>query len=1174
MKLERIFLHGFKSFAKPTKIPVANGVTAIVGPNGGGKSNIVDAIRWVFGEQSMKELRAGEKYDVIFAGSGAAVSSAYVELNFRNAKESISVSRLLTSDGKNFYKMNGENVRLRDIQEKFAGTGTGREFYSIVGQGQIQKITSSSPQELRFLLEEAAETSFYRKRKKEALTRLENVEMNLTRVQDVLTELEKQRKSLYLKAKRAERYKEYSERLSRVKSVYYGNILRRENERLKHLEEQHQATSEKIRKIQKELISVESKWSSLKQEFAMVDKEIENFTNVIEDYKKRQSTLLELREMYSRRLSDRESKYVELTTRLDSFKEQLEQLQKRKDELDLIFRALVDEISLKEEDLSQLEKRREEMFSRYSEKEKELLAMKEERDKLHSSLTRAESEIEHMEDSLEDFKKRISMVESQLDMKMRRLLGLENELTQLVEKMKDSGEKESNLAKELEKIKERQSDLERERRITVEQRDNAIRVLKQLDDEEKRIKWRIQNYEGYTRAVRAVFAKKKEGFFPGVHDVVANLISSPPKYARAIEVLLGGAAQHIVTDNTDTAKNVISWLFQEKIGRATFLPLDLIESYFSEIRDLKGHPGFVGYAATLVRVEKQYGNLPVYLFGNDLVVRTLDDAVKIKKKFRVRSRIATLSGEIVGSRGSITGGQSKIENSDSFLGRKMKLIEITSKRKEMLNLSQIQEKNLKRIDEEIHALRNHERLVERELTQVLAEGSSVRRMAEELNKTVTELRTEIESLEKLKDSYSLKISGMQSRRERLLSKINEEREKISKLEENMKEFDQDLLMRKEELEEVSSAASDLKVELSNLLERKTHYEAELSRVKSSQKSIEQERDTVTVQVEQMEDELSRLRNAVLENQREMEALKRETETLFENMRIQRADKEQKLSQLGSFESKMEQLKEEREKLRDYSHHLELSIQETRGKIERILDEIDGTSVEEVKEVDSETLEKFKLEIEDLENKMRYLGPVDMTVVGEYKEVDSRFNELELQKRDLQEAKRKIEKLIEKTDEEARNRFLDIYEQVNTKFNSFISMLFPGGTGEIRIEAGRDLLESGVEISVRKPNKRIQKLQLLSGGEKALVGIALLFALLEVRPSPFYVLDEVDAALDEFNAERFKRLIEKETERSQFIIITHNKVVMECADILHGVTMVDGISTIVPVRLEEFALEDE
>ncbi|RKX40080.1 MAG: chromosome segregation protein SMC, partial [Thermotogae bacterium] len=203
--------------------------------------------------------------------------------------------------------------------------------------------------------------------------------------------------------------------------------------------------------------------------------------------------------------------------------------------------------------------------------------------------------------------------------------------------------------------------------------------------------------------------------------MVANLISSPPKYAKAIEVLLGGSAQHIVTDNTDTAKNVISWLFQEKIGRATFLPLDLIESYFSEIRDLKGHPGFVGYAATLVRVEKQYGNLPVYLFGNDLVVRTLDDAVGIKKKFRIRSRIATLSGEIVGSRGSITGGQSKIENSDSFLGRKMKLIEITSKRKEMLNSSQIQEKSLKRIDEESHVLRNHERLVESELTQVLAE---------------------------------------------------------------------------------------------------------------------------------------------------------------------------------------------------------------------------------------------------------------------------------------------------------------------------------------------------------------------------------------------------------------------------------------------------------------------
>ncbi|MEJ5230045.1 MAG: chromosome segregation protein SMC [Pseudothermotoga sp.] len=1175
MKLLNMTLHGFKSFARPTRVFFADKVTAIVGPNGGGKSNIVDAIRWVFGEQSMKQLRAEEKYDVIFAGSSAvpAASSAYVELVFKHDDEKLVVSRMLTNDGKNTYMLNGETVRLKDIHEKFIGTGVGKEFYSIAGQGQIERIVNASPEELRLLLEEAAGTALYRERKKEALFRLETVKSNLTRVQDLLYELDRQRKSLYLKAKRAERYQEYSSRLEVVKKLYYGNVLKAEMKRLAHLQTQHSETLEKIKNLQKELLNVETSWSTLKQEFANVDKEIENFTNLLEDYKKRQTTLIELREMYTRRLNERETKFVETTTRLDSANEQIISIERRIDELNLIFKALMDEIASKENELQSVENRRNEMISSYSEKEKQLLALKEKSDQKLKEKLSLEGELSRIEEGLEDLSKRISMIDSQLDLKMKRLIGLQEELSSLLEKLKTAGDKESSLAKELQFVRDKLSELSSEKRSILEQIDNIRRVLKGLDEEEAKIKYRIQTYEGYTKSVRAIFAKKSEGEFEGVHDVVGNLISFPAEYGKAIEVLLGGAVQHVVVDNANTAKKVIDWLNSQKIGRVTFLPLDLIESHFSGMRDIERHPGFVGYAAQLVRVSQQFMALPGYLFGNDIIVKTLDDAVDIKKRYRARCRIATLNGEIIGQHGSITGGEVEVERTDSLVRRKLRLAEIASQRLELSSVERVHQQRLIQIDEEVQTLINQEKIVERDLTHVIAEGSSTKRMIEELNKTVEELSKDVNSLEQLRKNYSLRSDGMQMRKEQILSSLDQIADEISSYESELKEFGEQLAREKQTLEEISTQYSQLKAEVTSLLERKLHYDSELSKMRDQKQKLQEESAQFKTQSEEIEKEIDRLKNTLLENQRELETVKRETENLFEMMRMQRTDKDQKLAQLDELEKKMQKIKDEREKLREYLHHLELSTQEVQNKIHQLLVEVDEETAKHVEELEDEKLESLRVELEDLQNKIKYLGPVDLMSIDEYNQVENKYNDLAIQKKDLEEAQEKIDDLIKRTDEEARNKLMDVYEQVNTKFNYFISLLFAGGEGEIKIEPGKDILETGVEISVRKPGKRIQKLQLLSGGEKALVGIALLFALLEVKPSPFYVLDEIDAPLDEFNAERFKRLLEDGSKKAQFIVITHNKVVMESADLLHGVTMVDGVSNIVPVEIVNMAVKE-
>ncbi|MCS7174279.1 chromosome segregation protein SMC [Pseudothermotoga sp.] len=1174
MRLKSMLLHGFKSFAKPTRLSFAEGVTAIVGPNGGGKSNIVDAIRWVFGEQSMRQLRAEEKFDVIFAGSSMAPagSFAYVELTFEHDGDTFTVARMLSNDGKNIYMLNGESVRLKDIHERFAGTGAGKELYSIVGQGQIERITNATPEEIRVLFEEAAGTSFYKEKKREALMKLENVSNNLVRIQDLLVELDRQKKSLYLKAKRAERYKEYVERLDQVKKFFFGNVLKRDLKRLENLQAEFANNQEKINQVQKKLIELESQWSTLKQEFANVDKEIEAFTTFLEDYKKRQIALSEMREIYNRKLSELESHYVELNTKIYLIDEQNSQLLKRKDELSLIFKALLEEVNQKEQQLRQAEQAREEILSRYSEKEKNALLLREKLSSLEKKRVSLENELTKLDETLEDLRRRISMLQTQLSAKIERLNALQYELSTLFEKSSKTSHRKSKLSEELKAIESQIGHLKGEREQLLEKLDEIRRNLRYLDDEEKRLRQLIASYEGYSRAVRTIFAKKAEGEFTNVHDVVGNLLNFQPEHAKAIEALLGGAVQHVVVDSAEDARNIIEWLKKEKIGRVTFLPLDLIEPQFVRLREIENHPGFVGYAAQLVTVSQQFSNLPAYLFGSDVIVRNLEDAIDMKRKYRLRCRIATLDGEIIGPHGSITGGETTPDRGDSLIIRKTKLNEISLQRMQYTSLEKKLDSNLKQIEEELDGLKRQRELVEKELLEIATQDGITKRMIEELGKTFEDVKKEVDSLQQLEREYKSRSEGLKLRKQEILNQLDAVRVEVEEFQKNIEIFDKELVSEKRLLEEVSTRYLELKADLTSAVEKKIHYESELERIKSQMEKSSEEKIYLQRQAVELETQIERTKLELLENARELESIRKETEELFESMRMQRMDKDQKLNQLNELETRMNQLKEEREKLRENSHHLELLIQEVKSRIEQHLKEIDIDSAQQVEELSEEVLEALKNEMEDLQNKIKYLGPVDLTAIEEYNEVEKRYEELAMEKKDLEESKKKIEELIEKTDEEARKRFLDVYEQVNAAFSRYVSQLFPGAEGEIRLEAGKDLLESGLEISLKKPGKRMQKLQLLSGGEKSLVGIALLFSLMEVNPSPFYVLDEIDAALDEFNAERFKRLLIANKDRTQFIVITHNKAVMEAASVLHGIAMVDGISNVVPVELENLAIE--
>lgn len=1165
MRLVSIFIKGFKSFAYPTKIDISKGITAIVGPNGSGKSNIVDAIRWVFGEQSMKTIRADNREDVIFAGSekNPPANSAVVKLTFEDERGLITIGREITRDGLSQYSINDKPSRLRDIKEIFQGTGVGMDIYSIVGQGQVDKVVTASPYELRALIEEAAGTAIYKEKKKQSLAKLSETEANLNRIEDILFELGKQRKSLYLKAKRAEKYLEYTERLKEVRTLYYGNAVRVEREILNTHMEGHEKVSAELKELQRKLIEHESKWSTLRQEFSEMDKEIEGFTRLLEEYKKRQNDLLELKEMYSKKLSDKESKLIEVSTKLDTLKAEVEDLEKRKDELKLISDGMKQQIEDEEKELKELESIKDSMVHKYSEKEKDWLKLQEELDSVVKRMSKIENELERLSNVREDTQKRLNLIGSQLQSKGERLEDLKKEIEELAAQGKESTEKQKELEENIALSKERRDTLENQLEELKEKIAQSMEELRRSQIERSTLERQQQEYQGFSRAVREIFSRSDD--FDGLIDVVANLVEIPKTFETAVSVLLGSRMQDIVVESSITAKRIVAFLKQHKIGRLTLLPLDMLKGNFKRFKAVENHPGFLGYAAKVVDVAEEFKIVPEYLFGSAIVVKSLDDAIDIRKNLGFQGRIVSLDGQLLSAGGAITGGYIGNDVRLDLVTRKRRIQELEQKEKDLQKAMERMQRESVKIKDEIQELRGYIRVLNEELNGIISKGAAINRMIHELLKTANELESEIGELDKLKEEYTKKLNDSLNKREELEEEFKILNQQKKEFEKELQTFSQELKEEKKKLEEIQNQIVDRKLKLSGLYEKQEQYTKELSAI--SQKKRENSEAIIVLEreIEELENEAEKLRKQVADQDRELQSVKRETEALFSSIRDQRQGKEERLNALQELESEIEALKSEREQKREKLHQFDLLIQESKMRLEQLekeLGEVEG----EIPVLSDEELEKTRMELEELENKLKFLGSVDLDAIEEYKLVDAEYQELMVQKEDLEEARQKLIKLIEKIDEEARNRFKSTYEKVNGNFAKYISEIFDGGEGEIRIIPGEDLLESGLEISVRRPGRKFQKLQLFSGGEKALVGIALVFALLSIKPSPFYVLDEVDAPLDDFNAERFKNMLRRHGEDTQFLVITHNKIVMEVAYVLHGITMTDGISRVIPVKL--------
>jgi len=1176
MRLKKIEIDGFKSFGKPVYISVSNKITAVVGPNGSGKSNIVDAIRWVFGEHSYKNLRSARKNDILFSGSNglSPTNRAFVKLVFEENEEEISVSREMLRDGKNIYRLNNEVVRLKDLMDFFAGTGAGKEFYSIVAQGQIDKIINASPEELRGLIEEAAGIFKYKVKKKETLQKLETTMINLQRVEDVMKELEREMRSLYLKAKRAEKYREYSDELRKIQVRYFSDSINKTRRKLLDLDETMKKQKDGLRELLRKLAQFEQRWMGLRQEFGEVDKEIEDFTKTLEEYKERQNSLLEVKENFSRRLSDAENQYVENKMKINSIKDNVENLETRQSEIKLILENLEQKLKELTSSMKDLTKQKEELYSKYSEDEKEAMKLQSEIEDINKRIMKLDNEKLRIEESLEDFKNRLELVEGQIEVKSRKLLDLQKELQNLYELGRAGSEKEKELTEHINFLEEKISKLENEAKKIEAEKRSLIEKKMTLESKIKSFEREIEDYAGFSRAVKELFKAKKAGEFDKIVDVVANIIDVEKEYSKSIESLLGGRLQNVVVEDSEGAKEAINFLKARKVGRVTFLPLDLLEiPKIKNDKRIMEHPGFVGYARDLIKTPERYSTLPVYLLGNSVVVKTLDDAIEIRKKYGFKGRVATLDGELLERGGALTGGYNSNDEEFSIMNRRNMLKRM---KKELLQFEQKLEDVKLRWEEnefELRELKDKKNKADRELSKLLLKNESLKRTIVEINSSVKELGKELQNLRRLEKDYRSRMEGYDSRLENIKVEKEEALRRVTELNERFTKYSDSIRIRKNMLEELESKISEMRFQYESLKERYDSYDSEYKFIDKKLKDMQFEIEDLKRITDNLEEEIKKLKSKISEIDSELRSIKKDTNDLFEAIKLQREGKEKKIKEMEELESRIENFKQKREELRNNLHNLELMKQETQIKYQNLYDSVSNAGIpfEDLDEglmLDETEREHLENEMNELIKKMRFLGTVDLGAIEEYKKVEERYNELNIQREDLLRAKNSLEEVIQKTEEEAKRIFLETFNNVNASFSEMIEELFEGAKGEMRLLPEKDVLETGIEISIKKVGKREQSLYLLSGGEKSLVGIALLFALLKINPSPFYILDEVDAALDDYNAERLGRLIKKYSEKTQFIVVTHNKLVMETADILHGITMINGVSTIVPVELEK------
>lgn len=1178
MYLKRLDIIGFKAFADRTSVDFVQGVTAIVGPNGSGKSNITDAIRWVLGEQSAKSLRGSKMEDIIFAGSDTrkALNVAEVTLTLENDDQflpldyhEVSVTRRVYRSGESEFYINKQPCRLKDIIDLFMDSGLGREAFSIISQGKVEEILSSKPEDRRTIFEEAAGVLKYKNRKKKAEVKLMETQENLNRVDDILHEIENQLEPLKIQSSIAKEYLEKKAELEKIEVALtvceIEELHQNWEQLLKQFEEHKDLEMDLLTKIQMQEAEIEA----LREQIQVLDDSITELQEVLLITSNELEKIEGQREVLKERKKNKNENRAQLEQNIELLQKKMIELEAELLEQTKVLQEHQKKLENVQQDLLKFENK----LSRASvDIDAELEHLKSDYIDLLNKQASLKNEKVHLEDQLAQFEKR----KIYLDQDNEKYLLLRKEFEEKKAALIKKGEeKQGALQSHFHEFRKLGLELEKKRdeyHKKETQLYQAYQYLQKFKTRKEMLEEMREDYAGFLQGVKEVLLAK----LPGVRGAVAELINVGKQYETAIEVALGSAMQHIIVEHESHARQAIAYLKNNHFGRATFLPMSVMKGRSipaSQKILIENHPSFVGIASSLVTFDPTYKDVIENLLGNVIISTELKGANEIAKTLGHRYRVVTLDGDVVNPGGSMTGGTIK-QKTTSLFTRQRELEDINRKLPEMERKTEALEQQVKTLKETIQ---EHER----QLAQLKEICETVRIEEEQLKGSIRELEVEEKNVNERLKLYDLEIEGLMKEKTDVINKHDETIEKLNNLEKEITALDKRIADLSSQKKNEESSKADLQQKVTELKVLAAEKRQLVKNAEDECRRLEKERNQAEEQVIRLRQDLQILNDEITTNVSgegkldqlfmEKNAEKEQTLDLIKSRREERYQQQIKLEDLSrenkelrrQHKQMVEATKEEEVKINRLDVELEnklnqlweeykLSFEAAKAKYPLTMDRDEA----------KQKLKLIKMEIEEL-------GTVNIGAIDEFDRVSERYQFLSTQKNDLLEAKHTLHQVISEMDEEMKKRFESSFFSIKAEFEQVFKELFGGGRADLILTAPDDLLNTGVDIIAQPPGKKLQNLGLLSGGERALTAIALLFAILRVRPVPFCVLDEVEAALDDANVARFATYLKKISKTTQFIVITHRKGTMEEADVLYGVTMQEsGISKLVSVRLED------
>ncbi len=1184
MYLKSVEMQGFKSFADKIYFDFNPGITAIVGPNGSGKSNISDAIRWVMGEQSIKSLRGSRMEDVIFSGTEVRKPLGFAEVSlvldnservFPLDYEEITVTRRVYRSGEGEYYINKNACRLKDIHELFMDTGLGREGYSIIGQGKIDEILSNKSEDRRRIFEEAAGITKYKYRKNEAERKLERTNENLTRVNDIMHELEGQLEPLKNQSEKAKKYLVLRDELKAIEVNASVVSIEKFKADLKIAEKDYGAISESIDKMQKETEDVEDSIKGLYENIERYDEETEalrktkeeeqekasdgsNNINLslanIEHFKENIERIGEEIEKSERGLEQLDALIDGYSKTISEFKEEKGHILDRKHSLESELNEVSDLLSKETENVENLK-------GEVIDKTSEIGSLRSKITNYNILIENFETERTNAESELEAEKDGYTQIAKENQELKVRLERLNSELVMAENQSKEADESHKNTQKMAEEL--------------LKQKNEAIAELSRNTSRKSVLEDMENDFDGYGKSVKSVMTAYSKGPLKTckIYGPLSNLIKTDKKYVTAIETALASVSQNIVTESEQDAKKAINYLKQNSLGRATFMPISTVKGRTVDVSLASKMKGYIAIAKDLVDFEKKYDGIVGNVLGSTVVADNIDNAIAMAAKCGHKFRIVTLDGEIMQAGGAMTGGS--FGKNSGFLSRKAEIESLGTKIEELKNsLKKIENSEAEntRIFEKVRQNAENARkdfmAKNEEYIKLKAESEHSDRYLLDAEERKATLLRDIETVDRRTKEINADIKNCSTRIAELESEITALRSSAEG-----RQNDNDKLF--ERVQSINAQIVSVTIEENAKVKDIEHQEERLSGVLSEKEQVKAEIaeknaqiDGFSKKIEEVKAEIDEMRK----NLGNLELHSAEIDKRIEELSFLRKNDDLKIRKL------QDEIKDTREKLFTLGQQ-KVKAEAQKAKLETELDgifahlweEYELTYTEAVKlKTDEEiNLTEANREIASLKGKIKALGSINIDAIEEYKNVSERFNFLTEQTNDLEKAKEELESLIEEMLEIMRKQFAEQFSVISKNFNAVFRELFGGGQANLSLSDPDDVLESGVEIEAQPPGKKLQNLMLLSGGEKAFTAIALLFAILKVRPTPFCILDEIEAALDDVNVYRFADYLKKYSTKTQFIVVTHRRGTMEAANILYGVTMQEkGISKLLALDIDE------